>query len=42
MLTPAMVHHGEAKMIITKRELVMAEAFQRNPERFVKEMPRVQ
>ncbi len=42
MLTPASVHFGTAGEIIANRELVMAQAFERHPERFVKGLPKVE
>lgn len=42
MLTPAMVHHGQAAQVIEQRQLVMANAYQRHPERFVKGLPQHQ
>ncbi len=35
MLTPAMVHQGQASEVIAKRQSVLAQAFRANPERFV-------
>lgn len=38
-LTPAMVHNGEDKEVIKKRQRVLSEAFRLHPERFVKGRP---
>lgn len=39
MLTPAMVHYGEAPRIIANRSVVLSQAYERHPERFVKGQP---
>lgn len=39
MLTPSMVHHGEAERALAHRDLVLAVAYQAHPERFVKGLP---
>lgn len=39
LMTPADVHYGHAKEIIHRRQTVLQEAYQKNPERFVKGMP---
>jgi putative transposase len=39
LMTPAAVHHGQAKELYDQRALVLAEAFVRNPERFVRQPP---
>jgi len=36
MLTPAMLHHGEAELVIAKRQAVLDDAYARHPERFAK------
>jgi len=36
MLTPAMLHHGEAELVIAKRQAVLNDAYARHPERFAK------
>lgn len=41
LMTPAMVHYGEAKNCNRKRQLVLSKAFEKNPERFVKGHPKV-
>ena len=40
LLTPAMVHHGQAESIVEKRQLVLDAAYQSHPERFVRHVPR--
>lgn len=40
MLTPAMVHHGLASEIIAQRQVVLTEAYDRHPERFVNGAPK--
>lgn len=40
LLTPAMVHYGEAEQILDSRNQVLREAFERHPERFVKGPPK--
>lgn len=42
MLTPSMVHHGIAKTIIERRQVVLTLAYQAHPERFVKGTPKHQ
>ena len=42
LLTPAMLHYGEADKVIGARALVLAAAHARNPERFVHGVPRPQ
>jgi len=39
LLTPAMVHYGESEKVIEKRQVVLDAAFQKNPERWVKQRP---
>jgi putative transposase len=40
LLTPAVLHYGRADDVIGQRQLVLSQAFQRNPERFVRAHPR--
>jgi putative transposase len=40
LMTPAAVHHGHAAELHTKRADVLAEAYARTPERFVRRPPR--
>jgi len=39
-LTPAAVHAGKAEEVLEKRRRILAEAYERHPERFVKGLPR--
>ena len=39
LLTPAVVHHGEAECVLRKRQQVLALAYAAHPERFVKGAP---
>jgi putative transposase len=39
MLTPASVHNGKAHVILNNRSSVLAQAFEKHPERFVKGQP---
>lgn len=39
LMTPAEVHHGLAKEITRRRQNVLQEAYEKNPERFVKGIP---
>lgn len=41
LLTPGVVHSGQASEVVRKREEVMAEAYLAHPERFVRGRPRV-
>ncbi len=41
LLTPAVVHHGHAEDVRTKRQAVLAAAQAMHPERFVRGTPRV-
>lgn len=41
LLTPAVVHHGQASEVVRKREEVMTAAYVAHPERFVRGRPRV-
>ena len=40
LLTPAMVHFGEAPAVLTHRQAVLTAAYQAHPERFVRRPPR--
>jgi hypothetical protein len=40
LLTPAMVHYGQAENILRQRQEVLDVAYQRHPERFVRSAPR--
>ena len=40
LLTPAMVHHGQAETILRQRQAVLATAYQLHPERFVRSAPK--
>jgi putative transposase len=39
LLTPAMVHYGQAPAIVKQRQLVLDAAYQAHPERFVRRPP---
>jgi len=39
LMTPAAVHHGHAQQLYDQRAVVLAEAYARNPERFVRKPP---
>jgi putative transposase len=39
MLTPEMVHYHRADAVIAHRDLVLAQAFQQHPDRFVRKVP---
>jgi putative transposase len=39
LLTPADVHFGRAPAVLAQRQLVLAAAYQKNPQRFVKGQP---
>jgi len=41
MLTPEMVHTGQAEAVLGKRQVVLSAAYAEHPERFVKGKPRV-
>jgi putative transposase len=41
LLTPAIVHHGQAQQVQTQRQQVLAAAYQVHPERFVAGQPTV-
>ncbi len=40
LLTPEVLHYGRADEVIAQRQVVLTQAFQRNPERFVRAHPR--
>lgn len=40
LLTPEVLHYGRADQVIAQRQVVLSQAFQRNPERFVRAHPR--
>jgi len=40
LLTPEVLHYGRADEVIAQRQLILSQAFQRNPERFVRTHPR--
>lgn len=40
MLTPAQMHYNQADQVLAQRDDVLAEAYRRHPERFVKGQPR--
>ena len=40
LLTPAMVHHGQAPLILAQRQEVLSAAYQLHPERFVRFAPK--
>lgn len=40
MLTPAGLHHGQAPLIVAKRQTVLDDAYLAHPERFVKRPPK--
>jgi putative transposase len=39
LLTPTVVHHGQAETVLQKRQQVLAAAYVTHPERFVKHLP---
>jgi putative transposase len=39
LLTPAVVHHGQAELVLQKRQQVLDVAYAAHPERFVKHAP---
>jgi putative transposase len=41
MLTPAMVHYGQAESVLAGRKSVMAAAYAAHPERFVRGAPKI-
>jgi putative transposase len=40
LLTPSMVHHGQAESILGQRQIVLDAAYRSHPERFVRRAPR--
>ena len=40
LLTPEVLHYGRADEVIAQRQVILSQAFQRNPERFVRAHPR--
>ena len=40
MLTPAMVHFGQAESVLARRQTVLDAAYQAHPDRFVRRPPR--
>jgi putative transposase len=40
LLTPAVLHYGRAEEVVQRRQQVLSQAYQRNPERFVRAHPR--
>jgi putative transposase len=40
LLTPEVLHYGRADDVIGQRQVVLSQAFERNPERFVRAHPR--
>jgi len=40
LLTPAMLHFGEAPVILSRRQTVLDAAYQAHPERFVRQRPK--
>lgn len=42
LLTPQMLHYGMAEQVIELRQQVLDQAYQRNPERFVRAPPKPQ
>jgi putative transposase len=40
LLTPAMVHHGQAESVMRQRQAVLDTAYQLHPERFVRSAPK--
>ena len=42
LLTPAMLHYGEAPRVIEARQLVLQSAYAKHPERFVRGCPKPQ
>lgn len=41
LLTPAMVHHGQAPAVIEQRQVVLDAAYEAHPERFVRSAPKL-
>ena len=42
LLTPQMLHYGQAEQVIEQRQQVLNQAYRRNPERFVRSCPKPQ
>ena len=40
LLTPSMVHYGQAGAVIERRQVVLDAAYQAHPERFVRSAPK--
>jgi putative transposase len=40
LLTPADVHFGRAERVLQQRQVVLQQAFEQHPERFVRGLPR--
>ena len=40
LLTPAMVHFGQAESVLSRRQAVLDDAYQRHPDRFVRKPPK--
>ncbi len=40
LLTPEMLHHGRADEVIRRRQDILSQAYERNPERFVRVHPK--
>jgi len=40
LLTPEMLHHGRAEEVIRQRQDILSQAYERNPERFVRAHPK--
>ena len=40
LLTPSMVHYGQAPAVIERRQVVLDAAYQAHPERFVRSAPK--
>jgi putative transposase len=41
LLTPSMVHHGQAPAVIEQRQVVLNAAYQAHPERFIRSAPKL-
>jgi putative transposase len=40
LLTPEVLHYGRADEVVAQRQVVLSQAFERNPDRFVRSHPR--
>jgi putative transposase len=40
LLTPEVLHYGRADQVVRQRQRILAQAYQRNPERFVRAQPK--